>query len=205
MEPNQEVIVKGNTPRPFREIPVLWLKFGRITENFLHGELPHASTENTFRSIVILALIMMPLMFFPVTKNISSYDANNSSTTPFFSFLLLIFLSLVVVPILFYFANWTTFVFAKILGGKGTYYVQAYLNSLIWVPCQILIALSLYLTFIPIVGNFLSGLLIAVIALYQFVYLIIANKVTHQLTDGRSILSVILENLLAGTLFALIS
>ena len=207
MEPNEDqvVIVEEPTPRPFREIPKLWLKFGRMTGDFLRGELPYASTGNTFKSIVILALIMMPLMFFPVIKNLFPYETSASSTTQFFSFLLLILLGLVVIPLQFYFSTWTIFIFAKILGGNGSYYVQAYLNSLIWVPCYISIALSLYLRFIPFIGNILAGLIIVGIGLYQFVLSITINKVTHQLSDGRSILSAILGNILFSILFWLLS
>jgi hypothetical protein len=206
MEKTENVVtIEEPAPKPFKEVPGLWFRFGRMSEDFFANELPYASTGSTFKSVVILALIMMPLMFFPVTKNLSPYETSAFSTTQFFSFLLLIFLGLVVIPLQFYFSNWTTFISAKILGGNGSYYIQAYLISLVWVPCYVLIALSLYLTFIPIVGNFLAGLIIVTIALYQFVLSIIINRVTHQLPLGRSILSVILGNILFNIILVLIS
>ena len=39
------------TPRPFREIPLLWLKIFKMDAAFFENEIQHTSVKNTFLSV----------------------------------------------------------------------------------------------------------------------------------------------------------
>jgi hypothetical protein len=44
-----------STPKPFTEIPGLWLRLGGMTETFFSQELPRASVRNTLLSMLVLS------------------------------------------------------------------------------------------------------------------------------------------------------
>ena len=98
--------------------------------------------------------------------------------------ILLSWLGLIINNIIFY-------VFAMLLGGKGSFEEQRYLFTLYVVPIHLL---SLLLSWVPLIG--------IIILLYAFYVFTMSIKVAHRLTTGRAILVWLLPVLIV--LFAIV-
>lgn len=201
-------VVEGsskNTSRPFIQIPGLWLKVHKMNEPFLTRELSRASGTNVLLGVLILAGILTVYHLMGLGRIGDEISTNTSIILSISSsllrgavgsirFVFTVGLALFgyLVPvyplwgvlfgtvIAYYVSTGITFRVATLLGGKGTYGGQSYLQSLFFVPITGVCAL---LTFIPYAGPFIS----LALSLYAFVLHIRAIKVSHRLSTGRAI------------------
>jgi len=195
-------------PRPFGEIPQLWLQVLQMTEDFFAQEAPRASASNTLFSILIMAGISTVLAIIstlvgggiqaallpPESRGAAVAGVGAGITTAICS-------GLIGTIIGFYLGNGITFLCARLFGGTGDYNTQTYLVSLFAVPIGIV---SGALAIIPCVG------LIAAlgVSIYAIVLNVRAVKVSHNLTTGKAVaavfLPVVVVFVLVGCLFALL-
>lgn len=185
-------------PRPFGQVPRLWLDVTKMTEEYFAMEAPYASAGNALISVLILAAVSALL------SAISSLLGGGVQmlTTPSLyedigvaPFLMTIggvaFFSacyaLVLGPIGFYLANGIVYIFARLLGGTGGFTTQVYLQSLFAVPLGILTSLLALLNVIPLLGGCISGIAILAVAVYSIVLNVRSVKVTHDFTSGRAV------------------
>lgn len=80
-------------------------------------------------------------------------------------------------------------VFAKLLGGDGSYEEQTYLMSTYTAP---LLIINGVLSLIPFIGPFIA----IFVSIYQLVLSYFAIKVSHRLTSGRAVMVVLLPVLI---------
>ncbi len=196
MQPSTDLAPFGDTsPRPFSEIPSLWLKVTQMTEAFFAEEAPRASDGNTFVSILIYAVVAAILSalsaliggglqavlrsseFAQQPELGAAYGASLGSTA-----LCSACLGLIVVPFFFYLNNGLNYLGAHVLGGTGGFGAQAYLMSLFTVPLGTVANL---VGLVPLAGGCLSFL----IGLYVIFLTVRLNKAVHQLTTGRAIVA----------------
>jgi hypothetical protein len=167
------------SPRPFREIPGLWLKVFQMNEPFFAAEAPRASEGNTLVPICIngFALVFESI----VVMSIKEYFANNFTLIPIA--LLLVVALILTTPVIligFYLNIGLSSLGASIFGGKGNFSTLAYLVSLFFVPITIITVL---LGSIPYVGSLIGiGL-----GIYGIVLTICAIKVVYKLSTGRAV------------------
>ncbi len=191
-------------PRPFSEIPSLWLKFTRMTEGFFAQEAPRASATNTLISIFIYAVVASMLAAVSSILNVALQriglpsDFSEFRNVPIASTAFIVGFSvcagLVGGLIGFYLSNALNYVGARILGGTGDFTTQAYLTSLFTVPLGIGAGL---VSWIPCAGALLG----LAISIYLIILEVRAFKVVHRLTTGRAIAAVLGPNLLLLALF----
>jgi len=185
----------GNTARPFTEIPPLWLRLGQMNVSFFSNELPHASASNTFFSVLVatgfavMVAILSSLIsgirgFTHPPLGLSSAQALWTTTG---MGIFLCCLEMTSVPLGFYFRNLVIFVLALIFGGKGKYSVQAYLSSLYYVPLTLISGALGFVAYLPFVGNFIVGLTVLGVLIFDFVLNIRLLKVAHNLSTGRAV------------------
>ncbi|MBN1876200.1 MAG: YIP1 family protein [Anaerolineae bacterium] len=193
--------VVNTGPRPFSEIPPLWLKIFQMTENFFVQEAPRASGSNTLISILILTGVgtilatISTLLWGGIQSTLLSEYQEFGSMSLGQSVAATICGGLFGTIIGFYLGNGLTYLGARIFGGTGTYGTQAYLVSLFTVPIGIASSL---LGFIPCIGA-----LIAVgLSIYAIVLNVRAVMVTHNLTTGKATGAVLLPGIVVGALFA---
>jgi len=195
MNSGEPLNLAENAPKPFAEVPPLWLRLGKMNEAFFSRELPHASVSNTFFSILVatgfavIASVISSLIsgvrgFISPPPGVGPAQALRISTT------LGIFLccfEMALVPLGFYFRNFVIFILAMIFGGKGKYSHQAYLNSLYYVPLMLISGLIGFSAYLPVVGNFVLGLAILGVLLFNFLLDIRLLKAAHSLSTGRAV------------------
>ena len=193
------------SPRPFGEIPPLWLKVTQMTEEFFAQEAPRASGSNVLISIVILAvatailsaissaissLIGSSLQGFqmdflpPEYRNIAVVGAGGGVMTALCG-------GLVVTMVGFYLGNGLTYLGARIFGGSGDFGTQIYLQSLVAVPIGIASGL---VGLVPCVGSLVS----LVLAIYGLVLSVRLIKVAHNLTTGKAVAAIFVPGLVLG-------
>lgn len=80
-------------------------------------------------------------------------------------------------------------IFAKLLGGDGSYEEQTYLMSTYTAP---LLIINGVLSLIPFIGPFIA----IFVSIYQLVLSYFAIKVSHRLTSGRAVMVVLLPVLI---------
>jgi len=178
-------------PRPFLEVTDLWLQVHRMSEVFFAREAGRASAANTIVSILILSVVSailslaasalqgpvdtswLPPEYSEYSQTLATDNLGCTLCTSFFGTLLF-----------FYAANTLTYVGARLLGGRGDFTTQAYLESLYRVPIGIVSSL---LALVPIVG----GLLKLVLWVLQLVYDVRAVKAAHDTTTGRAVAAVL--------------
>ena len=183
------------SPRPFSEIPSLWLKVTQMTEAFFAGEAPRASQGNTLVSILVYAVISAILTALSVfvggglealsrlpefgqqPEMGATYGAGLGSTVLCFACV-----GLIAVPLSFYLNNGLNYLGAHVLGGTGSFGAQAYLMSLFVVPLGIVASL---VSLVPFVGGCISFF----VGLYVIFLNVRLNKAVHQLTTGRAIVA----------------
>jgi hypothetical protein len=205
MEPNeQEVIIEEPTPRPFNEIPGLWLKIGHMNEDFFAAELPHTSVRNTIYSVLIYTAIsmLMTVVSSLLGRLLASLgNATASQAAEYTAFLLpmtvsLCCFSLFLVPISFYANNGLTYAAAHIFGGKGSFNAQAYLSSLYFVPFGILMSVFALGSAIPVAGPFVTLVLALASYVFNVIFTVRIFKVVHNLTTGRAVAAALVPYLL---------
>jgi len=191
------------SPRPFGEIPPLWIKVLQMTEGFFAQEAPRASGSNTLLSILILAVVSMILsgistlimsgtqMAFLPPEYREAFGAAAGTTAGSIGCSLCggIFGTFIG----FYLASGLVYLGARVFGGNGDFGTQTYLQSLLAVPTGIVSGL---LSLIPCVGPLLA----LVVAVYAIILNVRAVKVTHNLTTGKAVAAVLVPGILLAVL-----
>jgi hypothetical protein len=173
-------------PRPFAEIPSLWLKILKMDEGFMASELPRASATNVARNVLVLSGIAA---LASLIASLAYKLIRPASLVP-----------VVVAGLLgaftgFYARAGITYVCARVLGGKGEFKGQAYLQSLYSIPIGIV---EWAVVFIPVVGR----PLMLIVTISSLMFSIRAVKVSHELKMGRATAAV-LAPLLLGILLSI--
>ncbi len=128
----------SGSPHPFYEIPGLWLRLFKMTEQFFAQESTRASISNTLISILIHTVVTA---IFSVISSFLSGSMQRSNIPPeypkavagkfaLYSACCLVFIT----PVGFYLSNGLLCLGARILGGVGDYETQTYLQALYTVP-----------------------------------------------------------------------
>jgi hypothetical protein len=187
----EEQFPAQTSPRPFGEIPSLWVKVTQMTERFFAQEAPRASTSNTLIGVLILAAITM------VTSTLSSLIMGGTQTallpaeyrdaaavTAGQNVLCSLCGGLIVTVVGFYLGNGLAYLGARVLGGSGDFGTQTYLQSLFAVPLG---AVAGLVSLVPCIGF--------IVALVPLIYAIVLNvravKVVHNLTTGKAAVAVL--------------
>lgn len=187
----EEFIESSAGPRPFGEIPSLWLKIFEMNEEFFAQEAPRASGTNTFISVLIITGVavvaavistligsgLQAAILPPEYRDAALVGAGAGITGAVCGGLLGGLIG-------FYLGNGFVYLAARILGGTGDYVTQTYLASLFTVPIGIV---SGVLSIIPCVGPIIA----LVISIYGIVLNARVVKVTHNLTTGKSVVAVL--------------
>jgi hypothetical protein len=182
-------------PRPFSQIPPLWLKFFRMDLVFFDIEKEYSSVRNTLLGVLCL-MILGPIQF-GISYLATSLSSGNQIFSPQFipqSNILYIFLcfSMMLIPISFYLSAGVTFLGTLILGGKGKFSNFAYLLSIIFVPSYILSALVGIVAIIPQIGECLMPVLLLPLVIYGIILQVRAIKVVHGFGTGKALLAIFL-------------
>jgi hypothetical protein len=191
------------SPRPFSEIPGLWLKVTQMTEEFFAQEAPRASGSNTLISVLIMAVIstvlsiISSLIWSAVQTAFLSPEYRGAAALggpDLCSFCVGIVGTLVA----FYLCSGLVYLGARVFGGTGDFSTQTYLASLFYVPLQIA---AMLVSLVPCIG------LIA--ALVLWIYIIVldvrAVKVAHNLTTGRAIAAIFVPGIVVGPIMVCLS
>lgn len=179
-------------PRPFGEIPSLWLKVLKMDEAFFAAERLRASAGNTLLSVIIAGVVVMIISALSTYLGSFSWIMNMSGAKGLggmrdFSvgaLLYLVCFGLIGYPIGYYLSNGLYYIGARLLGGQGGFTEQAYLFSLFSVPLGILSSL---VSLIPCLG----ALLALGISIFSLILGYRMMKVTHNLTEGKAWISVL--------------
>jgi len=184
-----------NTPRPFVEIPGLWLRLPQMGEDFFDREILRTSGRNAFFSMLVLSVIasamsVLVALLGAVIGALRTPGTANSAT--FASGVGILTLSLccfefILPPVSLYFSNGLLYVSASIFGGKGKFTSQAYLSSLYIVPLTVVSLLGLFFALIPGFGSYISNIWIFVVALLHIVYTVRMLVVVHNFTKTRAV------------------
>jgi len=196
MQYSTGLTTSGDTsPRPFSEIPSLWLRITQMTEAFFAAEAPRASQGGTLVSILVYAVVSAILNalsalvggglgalsrlpeFGRQPELGATYGAGLGSVV-----LCSACLGLIAVPLSFYLNNGLNYLGARVLGGTGSFGTQAYLMSLFVVPLGIVGGL---VSLVPYAGACVAAL----VGLYIIFLNVRLNKAVHQLTTGRAIVA----------------
>lgn len=171
------------TPRPFGEIPPLWARLGRMSENFFASEMSHASARNTFLAVLILtgSLVLVTIISAVVRSAVTR------TAFPPTNLVLLLCVQLAITPMGFYLRNGMLYIAAEIFGGNGSYESQAYLVSVYYVPLVFLQGLAALLVDIQYVGIYAGGVVSLALAAYGLLLSVRVLKVVHSLTTGMAI------------------
>lgn len=213
MNSEESVIPVENGPRPFGQIPALWLKLFGMSEEFFRAELPRASASNTFFAILALAVVTAILSaltsllfgFVGLGSAVTASARNNSPQTIISTAIIQCCFGLFVTPIGFYLNNGLNFVVAKIFGGKGGFGAQAYLVSLFYVPLALLSSLAALLVIVPVAGPILFLLIVCAVIVIHFVMFVRVFKTVHGLSTGAAIGALLAPIILLGIPLCLIA
>jgi hypothetical protein len=177
-------IETGPGPRPFSEIPPLWLKIFKMDQDFFASELPRASYIGVALSTVAVsgAVVLIALVASLAFKLIRSVGLVPS-----------VLFGLLVAVAGFYASVGITFLCARILGGNGSFKGQVYLQSLYSVPIGIA---QCAVVFVPLVGGPLGILG----TLYSILLGVNAVKVSHKLAMNKATAAVLAPILLVVVL-----
>jgi hypothetical protein len=200
MNSDEQPVLQVNTPRPFQEIPGLWLQLPRMTETFFAFELPKASVRNTIYGILVymgiatITSVLQSLVgyFIPSLTDLGSLQEAQLAAIAGGALLYPCCIGLLLVPISFYLLNGLFFISASILGGRGKFSSQVYLYSLFSVPLGIISSLASLFQLIPIVGAYLVQLVTFAIYVLTFFFAIRLMKVVHNFTVGRALLTLLI-------------
>ena len=170
------------SPRPFGEIPGLWLKVFKMDESFFAAEAPRVSSSNTQVGLLIYTVVTVIIQFIQQRFGfrpayLQKYYLNNPQMNIPICLPLVL---LVVVPLGYYIGIGLMHLGARIFGGKGSSTTLAYLTSLFYLPLGMVIVL---LNLIPILG----GIIGIGLGIYDIMLTVRVIKVNYQLTTGRAV------------------
>ena len=200
MSMEDQPISPVDSPRPFSEIPGLWLRLGQMTEAFFAAEYPRTSAANTIYGVLTYTAISTFLAIIQsLLGGIISYFTSTTATqsaglaTVIGSMTVFVCcFGLLVTPIAFYLNNGITFVGAQIFGGRGSFNSQAYLSSLFVAPLGFIASLGSFLSLVPSVGTYLFSAVLFGVTIYHVILTIRSFKVVHELSAGRAAAAVLL-------------
>jgi hypothetical protein len=200
MNVDEQPVLQVNTPRPFIEIPGLWLQLPRMTETFFEFELPKASLTNTIYSILIymgiaaVTSILQSLVGYFIPSIINLESLQEAQLAAFAGGVLLYpcCIGMIAIPISFYLLNGLFFVSASLLGGKGKFSSQTYLYSLFFVPLGIISSLASLFQLIPMVGGYVVKLVTFASYLLTIFLAVRLMKVVHNFTMGRAVITLLI-------------
>jgi hypothetical protein len=181
-------------PRPFLQIPHLWLKLFNMGESFFRAEIGFASGRNTVLGLICLIIIKLILSgvqsLIISTQNLDNGDPLRINGMSNFSSQ--ICLNLFALPLFFLITNGVLHVSAKLFGGKGKFSTFAYLVSLFFVPLYIISNFIGLLGIISRISFYITTLISLVVGIYQFILSIRCIKVVHDFTTMKATLAVLL-------------
>jgi hypothetical protein len=200
MNSDEQPVLQVNTPRPFFEIPGLWLQLPRMTETFFAGEFPKTSVPNTiygillYMAIAAVISILQSLVGYFIPSIINLESLQEAQLAAFAGGVLLYpcCIGMIVIPISFYLLNGLFFVSASLLGGKGKFSGQTYLYSLFFVPLGIISSLASLFQLIPMVGSYVTKLVTFASYLLTIFLAVRLMKVIHNFTMGRAVLTLLI-------------
>ena len=181
-------------PRPFKEIPGLWLQIGRMTEEFFQQEVSRTSTQNTLLSVLIFAVISAIASALSSLLGSGSNMFGTALPSPSNTGGMSIFLlccGFFMIPIGFYLSNSILLISALIFSGKGSFNAQAYLASLYYVPLGIIGIPFTLMSAIPNIGIYINGITAMVIALLHVFFTVRSVKVVHEFSTGHATAAVL--------------
>ena len=191
----EPTILPLNEPRPFLEIPRLWLRVHEMSEEFFRNEIPRTSPSNTFYSILIYAVISLAFSIFQMlfTKSSNPFselplEAGIYSLITGMGLVCLV----VIIPVGFYISNGIYYGIASLLGGKGSFSSQAYINSLFTVPIGVLSLILALFSSIPVIGWFIYSGLALIVSIFNIILTVRCYKAVHNFSTGRAVAVVLL-------------
>jgi len=202
------------SPRPFGEVPPLWLKIFHMTEEFFALEAPRARGSNVLISVLILAVVSAVLS--AISAGISTLIGGSqmaglpSEYQETFAasaggmVVCSLCGGLIGTLLSFYLSNAVVYLGARIFGGSGDFGTQAYLQSLFVVPVGIVTSFLSLVYVIPFVGPCLGGLAMLAVAIYAVVLNVRAVKVAHDLTTGKAVAAIFVPVLVVTVVLACI-
>ena len=200
MNIEENVVTSENTPRPFLEIPKLWLQLNKMSEDFFRQEISHTSAKNTLLSVLVYAGIATAIsVLLSILRSAISYFTQPSSLlTPNILVvpILLACVGIVIIPGSFYLNIGVTFVSALIFGGKGKFVSQAYLESLFIVPLGLISSVFSFASLIPTIGDYVLYILVFGIVIFNLIFVVRTFKVVHRFTTTRAIVAILAPVLL---------
>jgi len=186
------------SPRPFGEIPGLWVKVTQMTEAFFAEEAPRASGSNVLISLLILAVITT---IFSVISSLVGGGILAALTPPevrqdlalgvgqnVFSS---ICSGIVGTLVGFYISNGLVYIGARIFGGSGSYGTQTYLQSLFFVPIGIVSAVVSLVYAIPVAGLCIGLVVGLALSIYGLILSVRVVKVVHNLATGQAVAAIL--------------
>jgi len=190
-------------PRPFAEIPGLWMKVTQMSQEFFSLEAPRTSGVNTLLGVVIYAAVVAIVQ--AVIRMLAGPAAVPAGDQ-------LVLLTSMVAGFAgtllgFYVGYGLQYLGARILGGSGSFGPQVYLMSLFIVPIGILTALSQLMPYalsvlspgsIPLlIVSIIFLILLLVLIIYGLVLNARVIMVMHRFTAGRAVAAMLLPALVA--------
>lgn len=190
----EQVAMENSSPRPFGEIPALWLQVFQMTEEFFRREAPRADGSNTLISVLIMTVIS--IVFSAITTLVGTglqstmvpaemqgemFVATGSAV------LYSICCGAILYPVGFYLGSGVLYLIARLFKGEGDFGTQVYLQSLYTVPIGAVAGALSLVNLIPVAGQAVFGLASLVVGAYSFVLTIRMLKVVHNMTQGRAV------------------
>ncbi len=181
-------------PRPFHEIPPLWLRLPEMNESFFSEEVPHSNDLSTFLGVAVYACLATACVVFTTLLR-SLFLPNQGPSIIGVAVLTGACITLIGSPIAFYLNTGINYLSAMVFGGKGTFGAQAYLHSIYFVPLGVIAALGTVLEVIPGLGVVLALIISLVVFAFGLLFDIRAFKVVHGFTGGRATAAVLTPTL----------
>jgi hypothetical protein len=186
------------SPRPFGEIPGLWVKVTQMTEAFFAEEAPRASGSNVLISLLILAVIttifsvISSLAGGGILAALAPPEVRQELTVGIGQNVLSSICSGIIGTLVgFYISNGLVYIGARIFGGSGDYGTQAYLQSLFFVPIGIISAVVSLVYAIPVAGPCIGIVVGLALSIYGFVLSVRVVKVVHNLATGQAVAAIL--------------
>jgi hypothetical protein len=181
----------GTGPRPFREIPALWLRMPRMTAAFFAEERARTSTRNTWLGVLIATIFGaggsgLQVLLTMATGTGSALAGRLGFAAAFFC------VGLVGVPLSFSIQNGIYHVIAQALRGKAKFSEQAYAASLFWVPISLVGWLGWIPGLLPRVGVFLQIAWFIALELITLVFWFRVMRGSHGLATGSALAAVLI-------------
>jgi hypothetical protein len=190
-------------PRPFSQIPPLWLKFFKMNLAFFESEKEYSSIGNTLLGVLCMMIILLieSVIAFLLGRIVSGEPIFHQPVFPqtYFSYAITC-ISILVIPASFYMSTGLIQLAAMILGGKGQFSKLAYLFSVLHVPNYFLSAIIALIILIPSIGLCLWPILVLPLIIYGIILQVRVIKVIHGFSTEKAVLTIFLPGIVIGVL-----